>query len=652
MVDNLVYNRVRLIGMKLYNITYWAACGGLIVSLCLITYISLGNTKLNMLSMIMGVFFACLVFIIFRNRLKQKNNFELHLMWLPFEKKNVPIILSAVIFSLLSLCFLANHFLICDIRLIFGVIIMIVVPLISMNIFLYNSHHIKIMILLEILMAGLFLRCTTFFKFATIQGIDAWAHMDIINYVADSGHIIANSGYYFEVIGRYQSHPCMHIFGAILSVVPANSPHISMFLIGITGFLLSIFLYLFIRSIYNEKIALLALLLFSLVDSGIYWTAVNIIPMSFSVFYLSMILYFLFLKDSLSVASKIVVPAIIFVYILIVFTHPLAALGVLMVCSIVLVAFTISGKFKLSLYSNPLMSPLFVLILMWLLMISHLIYIGGFDTAINFLKLDLEVGGISGIKMTDGNISLSMWRFLPLGVYGFFSVLGTLLLYDAYFNKQRHGELYNNEVVAPIVTCFWIFTMFIFILFVMGKDLIIFDRWVVWIYILLLLPCVIGFISVINIFKKYWVIALFGLVVFFSGTMILSDAINSPCILSPWSEIPRTGFLESEITPSNFIDNHVCDAVVYADLQYLFLLSNSVIDGSRIIDGSDPSFNGVLLLRSEFLSSIIYISNPDPSGTSRSEYRMPQSRYDNYLNNDGFNKIYESGSVIMVENSY
>lgn len=652
MVDNLGYNRVRLIGMKLYNITYWAAYVGLIVSSCLIIYITLENTKLNMLSMVIGFFFACLVFIIFRDRLKQENNFELHLVKLPFEEKNVSIILSTAVLSLLSLCFLANHFLICDLHLIFCIIIILVVPLISMNIFLYNSHLIRYTILLEILMTGFFLRSATFFQFATIQGNDAWTHMNVINYIANSGYVTANSGFLFELLGRYQHYPCFHIFGAILSVVPANSPYFSMFLIGIVGFLLSIFLYLFIRSIYNEKIALLALLLFSLVDSGIYWTAVNIIPMSFSVFFLSMVLYFLFSKDALSVASKFVAPVIVFVYILIIFTHPLASLGILMVCSIVLLSFTISKKFKLSLYSNPLMSASFVFILMWLLTISHWIYIGEFDTAINFLKLDLEMGGVSGIKMTDGNISLSVWRFLPLGVYGFFSVLGTLVLYDLYLNKQRYGELYNNQVIVPIVTCFWIFAMLVFTLFIMGKDLIIFDRWVVWLYILLLLPCVVGFINVVGLFKKYWIVALFGLVVFFSGTMILSDAINTPSVLSPWSEKPRTGFLDSEITPSDFIDSHVRDVAVYADLHYLFLLNKSVLDGSRIIDGSDPSFNGILLLRSEFLSSIIYISNPDPSGTSRSEYRMPRSRYDNCQNNDEFNKIYESGSVIMVENCY
>ena len=301
----------------------------------------------------------------------------------------------------------------------------------------------------------------------------------------------------------------MQFYPWSLQIVP-----IFYFLIGIVGFLLSVFLYLFIRSIYNEKIALLALLLFSLVDSGIYWTAVNIIPMSFSVFFLSMVLYFLFSKDALSVASKLVAPAIVFVYILIIFTHPLASLGILMVCSIVLLSFTISKKFKLSLYSNPLMSAI-CFILMWLLTISHWIYIGEFDTAINFLKLDLEMGGVSGIKMTDGNISLSIWRFLPLGVYGFFSVLGTLVLYDLYLNKQRYGELYNNQVIVPIVTCFWIFAMLVFTLFIMGKDLIIFDRWVVWLYILLLLPCVVGFINVVGLFKKYWIVALFGLVVFF-----------------------------------------------------------------------------------------------------------------------------------------
>ena len=637
--------------MKLINITQWTAYIGLIVSLCLFTYISLENTKLNMLSMVVGVFFACLVFIIFRDRLKQKNNFELYLEH-PFEKKNIPIILSVGILSLLGLCFLAYHCQICDIHLIFFVIIIFVVPLISMNIFLYKSHLIRYTILLEILILGFFLRFATFFQFSTIQGIDAWTHLEIINYVANSGYIIADSVFFSEIIGRYQYYPGLHIFGAILSVVPAINPYFSLFLIGIAGFLLSIFLYLFIRSLYNEKIALLALLLFSLVDSGIYWTAVNIIPMSFSAFFLSMVLFFLFSKGFINGASKIMAPAIFLVYILIIFTHPLAAFGILMVCSIVLLSFTINKKFKLSPYSSPMGSPLFVFILLWLLTITHWIYIGGFDTAINFLKLDLIIGGASGTKMIEGNIPLSVWRFLPLGVYGFFSFLGTLVLYDLYFNKQKYGDLYNNRVIVPIITCFWIFATLIFMLFIMGKNLIIFNRWVIWLCILLLLPCVIGFINVGYLFKKYWVIALFGLLIFFSGTMILSDAINTPSVLSPWSEKPRTGFLESEIAPSNFIDNNVRDVEVYADLNYLFLLNKSVSDGSRIIDGLDPSFNGILLLRSEFLSSIIYVSNPDPHGTSRSEFRVPQSRYDNYQNNDEFNKIYESGSVIVVGNCY
>lgn len=616
---------------------------GSILAALLLSVIFYTQSKMDLFAIIFGAFIACSIYILIVKYIPYLNEIKTTMYTGEHFSRYSNIVLHVVTILLIAYLMYLSNFYYTEIKDRFLILLIFVGILISIQIFTKYSKFIQFLLIFEIIMYAILPRIFNYYQYSTIQGIDSWGHLDHIEHLIQGGELD-------DSFGRYQSAPIMHIIPAIISIVSkmtSNNAYFTLCLIEIGLILLA---FLLIRQLFSEQIALLSCLLLLTIDSTIYWSSINIIPMAFSILFVSVI-EFVMLTDNRKLLKHS--PILLAIFILVInFIHPMGAGGIIFLLIIIYIIKNIynlliddSQKIRIELGGTLLLLLIFIIIYHW-------IYISeNFNTAMGFIQLSFELQNFKGLKISDGNFILAFWRNIPLGIFAFFTIIGILTSFN---EKNQNKKVFCISKYQLLLICHLLFSVLIFILYILGKNLIIFNRWVIYLYIVLSLPCAIGLLQISKAFSRLLSLNLTITFCIFSaiffGTMITSDLTNTPSNFQ-WSDHPRTGILESEIKLPQFISQHIdVKETIYMDIHYINAFESNenknTIDSSRIFEGKNSYDKGFLALRKEISDHVFYVSNE--LGLHRNEHIMNHDIFDSIQNGESTNEIYNSGTVFLL----
>lgn len=610
---------------------------GVIFSITLLIYAFTTHKPLELQEMLLAVFFACTIYLLSRNRLKER---AVKLFSTEIESgkndntKSVLFLLDIIFFCLLtaSIIIISQHpyyrpF-------IFLAIVAIMAGILAVEIVVSTNKNYSAFILAKILIVGILLRASVFYQFPSTPGIDSLAHADFIE-------LLLMHGYVSEYFRSYEYYPAMHILSASLSQVTGFGVKDSHFMMGFIQVASYIFIYLIGRVFFNDKIGLLSTLLLALCSPGILWGGCNITAMGFATSFLPVIAFLILSRNNGNKSIRYTVFIMLFL-ILVIVTHTIASAAMLIFLFGAWVAYLAYSIFW---YTEKQEQPvgLTLILLFSVMLVGYWMYASGFIGLVgSAISLAFRIDTFKGVKLMEGNISATTWDYLSLYVFAFFSILGSL--YTLGISKKK------EQSRIPLIISAWCFTFFVFIMFFLGRNFIILNRWVIFVMILLAIPCAVGILNISALSSKKTLVSLFMLVTVFAGIMITASGANITQPV-PWAQLSRNGLMDSEIHGANTVSKlsnfDSTQDMIYADPYYISIFNkfnvSSVEDGSRILDGEIREFQGILMLRKEAKDNIIAIS--DPKTIHSAEFKMNQSIWQSLTEAEEYNTIYDCDTV-------
>jgi hypothetical protein len=616
---------------------------GVIFSITFLIYVFTTHKPLELQEMLLVVFFACSIYQFLGNTLKERAvklfSTEIENSKI-YNTKSVFYLSNIIFFCLLSasLIIISQHPYYRP--LIFLILVSIMAGILAVEIFVNTNKNYSAFILARILILGILLRASVFYQFPSTVGIDSWDHANFIEQLLIQGHIS-------EYFSSYEYYPAMHILAASLSQITGFSVRDSHFMMGAIPAVSYIFIYLIGRAFFNDKIGLLATLLLALCSPGILWGGCNITAMGFATFFLPVIAFLIFSRNN-GIKSIRYTGFIIPFLVLVIVTHTIASAAMLIFLFGVWFAYLAYSIFWHT-EKREQAVELTLIFLFSVLLLGYWMFASGFIGMIGSAISDaFRIDTFKGVKLMEVNINIIAisWNYLSLYVFAFFSILGSLCILGISKKKEQSH--------IPIVISGWCFTFFVFIMFFLGRNFIIFNRWVIFVMILLAIPCAIGILNISTLSSKKTLVVLFMLVTVFAGIMVTDTGANFTQPV-PWIQLPRKGLMDSEIHGANTVSKlsnfDSTQGMIYADSSYINIFAkfnvSSVEEGSQILDGEIQEFQGILMLRKEAKDNIIYIS--DPKTVHSAEFKMNQSMWHSLTEGEEYNTIYDCDTVKGVK---
>jgi hypothetical protein len=270
---NIVTNRIDVIAAVL------GVCGGL-ASLYFYTLKS-ANAYLLMIGIIFT--FTSIVYLLFRDKLVLIYPAELKIQ--PNTHLNLVL---HIIFVLLFTCSIyvlhTNIFR----PPIYFILISLCSSILAVEVFLYNQlkKYQLYILLFEICLVAFNLRAGIYLNYGGMIGADPWG---LRHYVVD----IINNGAVGSKCGQYSRFVIMQIYSAIASLICGVSSKLGMFIaVTLPNIFCSMLIFLIARKLFNEKIGLIAMLIYGFCDFSIAYST-QICAWSFGIALYIIILYLL-----------------------------------------------------------------------------------------------------------------------------------------------------------------------------------------------------------------------------------------------------------------------------------------------------------------------------------------------------------------------
>ena len=372
---------------------------------------------------------------------------------------------------------------------------------VAVEIVLYSKSWRQIYSILgKIFILALSLRCSQYFGFAGIAGVDPWTHHAIISDLLSQGHMqqfTSSSGRW----NSYFNYPIFHLYTGMMSNICALSIKNAMFLAAALPEVLSIiFLFLLGRELIGVKGALMAALILSFSDFHIQW-GTQIIAMTLGFALVSFAIYIVMTRQnwSRSIAMR---SLLILLFVAIIQTHTVTAF-VLFISLLVL--FITMRVYKLLYRVNPQVVHVSVtlLLLFTVGLLAQWMYAAfgstGFLVAIvEGLQGSLAEAGLLNRQEITGALDGALLYEHILNISGFailfgFAVIGSLLcLSNRYHNVNR---------VSLVTLAVVLFTVpFSFSLF--GIRNVVPYRWFVFMYIPLTIVASFAIVKILDMYKR------------------------------------------------------------------------------------------------------------------------------------------------------
>jgi hypothetical protein len=202
------------------------------------------------------------------------------------------------------------------------------------EVLLYNpdKKYLLYILLFEICLVAFNLRAGIYLNYSGMIGIDPWELRLLVEDIINTGAVVES-----EFLGKYSSFPIMQIYSAIASLICGVSSKLGMFIaVTLPNIFCSILIFLIARKLFNEKIGLIAMLIYGFCDFSIAYS-IQICAWSFGIALYIIILYLLI--GTKGAINKYQSHFLFLFFALLILTHPvpttimLIPLIILLVCA-------------------------------------------------------------------------------------------------------------------------------------------------------------------------------------------------------------------------------------------------------------------------------------------------------------------------------
>lgn len=633
---------------RIYNIDYLLP----ILSFFLAILVILTSSKYHLNQSYLGItiIFSFLFFIAFKGDLgiSEENHIP----------KNKFLFLSfSIIFFLifiLSVCLLRGDSLPYHRPPTYFILVAAAGAIISGQIICFDDKKYINLILFEIFLLALNVRCSAYYLFPGVIGTDSWYHIGFIQELINNGYIPNDLTY-----ASYLKIPFMHVEVAILDIITSLGLKNSFFMISVYTVFSTIFIYIICLIIFDFKIGLLSALILNLSDQYITW-GLSITPMSLGLFFYILFIYFIFNYSRVIDTKKstwiILILLIIFAVIL---THTIATF----VSLVLFLSFL--GIYKLLYFSKRWFNIQFfkiyintnIVLLFITAVIFYWMYIFGdsshhfFDSVIFVLKKALissEVGNVEIITQVSKLDILSVvLNKVGYSILVFLAFIGCFILVS--LSKSDTKGLYL------VFFCSILFA-FIYIPSLVGSNALLPHRWFPFLYSMLSILSAIT-IRFFTSFKKdhhyqfagrfLFMTSLIFLLIFF---MITNSLTNSDSSIYPRDNLydfsySRSSFYESEMVIGNFVKNNAQNYPVVPDMRFVSVMKHwyGLNNVSYISLSNQESYdNGLILLRKSIFNGYIADQSTDYDFT----YVKFSDEFIKYFGSNNYMLVYNNGEVL------
>ena len=173
---------------------------------------------------------------------------------------------------------------------IYFILISLCASILAVEVLLYNpvKKYQLYILLFEICIVAFNLRVGIYLNYGGMIGVDPWALRLFVEDIINTGAVVES-----EFLGRYSSFVIMQIYSAIASLICGVSSKLGMFIaVTLPNIFCSIFIFLIARKLFNEKIGLIAMLIYGFCDFSIAYS-IQICAWSFGIALYIIILYLL-----------------------------------------------------------------------------------------------------------------------------------------------------------------------------------------------------------------------------------------------------------------------------------------------------------------------------------------------------------------------
>lgn len=532
---------------------------------------------------------SSMIYLVFRGRFVESKG-SLTSKFKP--SKNLFLTITSTFFILFSLCLLFISDTVYYRPLYFVVLLCIMGGLIASQIFLTDEKKYYYLILLEIIIFGILIRGSIFYQYPSVVGGDPWVHLASIITIIDIGHVTKD-------VTNYYAFPFMHLFVTALEFITRMGVKNSMFFISVSEVLVSVFFFLFITKIFNEKIGLLSALMLVVSTHFIQYGFI-IIPQTIGLVFMGIIIFLLFYRQTIDdTYKKIIYGLLIFMFMFsILFSHTLTSFAMLLILiSIFLVELLVNRIKFFSKYLNEtfLISLTLVsffavaLIYYWMYQAGMMGYVA--ESLHWGLSVSYQAPSESTLKES---FFISIMKMLPLYVAIFLGLIGFLYSLNSKYFKSIN--LYG-----------WLLILFIFGAVVLGLSTFLPARWFVFLEMTLIVPMAIGILSISRISPRK-VLTLF-LIVTFSSIIFMTSYEATAQNVNPYTPYPTQAMKESETVAMNTLYGKIPSNLLALDLGYHFIGRDpNIIDASDILSGQ-KNLTGLLLFRKEIINNYYLTSS-------------------------------------------
>jgi hypothetical protein len=597
-------------------------------------YFHLNRSYLGFVAIIAAVIYIFLKKIEDKNlNLKPLKN--QHLTYLTFMGFSIFYITSIIILQLT----LYNR------PLIYFILIAISSTIVLIQILNFKENKLlDILVLAEIFLLAINLHASVFFEFAGIYGFDPNFHYYLTENIVSYGHLPPNVD--------YSSFPGIHIFTGFVYILTGLSLKISLFLLSIVEVLSSIFVYLIGRKLFNYRIALLATLVLNLTNYDILW-GYWITPLTFAIALCSIILYLLFKMEN-NKNKMVLTSLMIIVMLVLVLTDTVSTFILFIILLSILAAnwvYTRLYKEK-TLHSKGLIVSMGLIIFFSVLSVSYWSF--AYYTPTDFFSLmahSLEnalvkshIGEVTLVSTAAQTIKYSSLVLMETGYCIFLGLMIIGLL------KSLNHKFVNKYKFIFFVSLLPIFIV-IYVISLGGIDVLLPERWFMYIYIIGSFFVSIGIIS---LYKKFYSRKIANLIVMslifsLSFMMITTPTgANTDSALYASETTQREGFYTSELDALNFLNskytgNYSINSAYGVALNPL----DQSIEREKGLDPTQPStYKNAVIIRNLDIQKGIYIPFPK---NNINEVIIPDTSFLNYLDNNK-NLIYDNNQVKIYVN--
>jgi hypothetical protein len=467
---------------------------------------------------------------------------------------------------------------------IYFVLISLCASILAVEVLLYNpdKKYLLYILLFEICLVAFNLRAGIYLNYSGMIGIDPWELRLLVEDIINTGAVVES-----EFLGKYSSFPIMQIYSAIASLICGVSSKLGMFIaVTLPNIFCSILIFLIARKLFNEKIGLIAMLIYGFCDFSIAYS-IQICAWSFGIALYIIILYLLIgTKETI---NKYQSHFLFLFFALLILTHPVPT-TIMLIPVIILFVYAKLFKSKGAISDTMVASCIVGTLSYWIYAsytTSANVKQNFFDTIAGPLYYSLTTKAavlhrVETIESTTGATAHlffeSLLNILGFGLLVLFGLVGGLILLS---DKRR------DPLKLSLILISFVLFAFPFAFGFLGIRNIMNYRWFVYGYVTLAILAAVGLHTLIghsrDINKK--IIAIFLIIFVISFIMTTNTMCNHDSPIYFKDAAKRLALSEQELSLRNELIN-AYSGPVWMDGTY----NRAIIYGEPFRDPKDITY--------------------------------------------------------------